>query len=297
MELSFRMKQDDKTKEMKGMPPSIEQDVYQSYYPFNPINQKLLSDNVFYRAVDSMVVGSTVSYMPYLCSNTVFHSSDNHQQDISKYFIKSSSPYNLKEGIVCACRQMYKTCGIQPQHGSYRFYTQAYYIYTALCVGVDNNGNISLLTANKEMLELLPVYPYSEGTADNIMSMTTDDVTNGIVQCVELTPNAVGYTIRPAVIYANKKNYVIAPKAWLDYLIDSINSLLVQSPCRVSYIDQGGKVDSVIACNSPKGMDNLHNQIDDSCKYGVIKCIDIIHNNVVSFPITHFISLEPCEGV
>lgn len=290
MEISINISEDCKTQGIKGkgMPQAIAQDIFQTYYPYSPINQLLTADNDFYRAVDNIEAISPVAYMPYLCHNTVFHASDKHQQDISGCAVKS--PYSLKEGIICACRQMYNAHNIPPLRGRYRYYTQAYYLYSALCVGADNNGNVSILTANKSVLDQLPVYPFCEGTANTIMSMANDDIKGGVVQCVELVPNSVGYSLRPAVVYANRRDYVIAPKAWLDYLINSINIMLTQTPCRVSYIGQDGQVVTVIVCN-------IHYQSENKpSKYGEIKCNDVVHNCTVDFPVSQFISIEPCGG-
>ena len=288
MILSIKKSEGEKLKRIRGRPQAIEQDVYQSFYPYTTINQNMVTDNSFYNAIDNLITNSPTAYMPYLCHNNVFHASDKYQQDISKSTIKTSSPYNLKEGIVCACRQIYNANDIPPQRGRYRFYTQAYYIYTALCVGIDKLGNISLLTANKGVLDLLPIFPYNDGV---ITSPTTDNVNNGIVQCAELTPNTIGYELRQAVVYANKKDYIITPKLWLDYLINGVNNLLNQYPCRVSYINPMGEVISIIAFN------NLENTNRKPCRYGVIHCLDVKSNIIVDFPITHFISIEPCEGV
>lgn len=291
-------------KKRKGISPIVAQDIIAAYNPNATINKKLLvADNEFYRAIHTIVAKKSYSYMPYLIPTTVFHANPKSMVDLSKNHIKLS-PYTMFEGACNAAKQMYVNAGTpHPQRVNYRFLLQSYYLYTSLCVGVSPNGSVDLITANENVLKQIPVIKYNEEGVKRRFSMRTDDIGNNIIQCVELIPRVQGYEVRPAIINAGKADYAIMPKAWLDYLVDNINHMLMFVQCKITYINADGKETTIIASNKydHKVFSERSIKIDyinwQCRKCGVIRCVDSKTGALTVFPITHFISLMPCKEV
>lgn len=306
MEKLPEIKQEEKIEERKrkGISPIVAQDIIEAYNPTAGMNKKLLvADNEFYKAVHTTVGKKSYSYMPYLIPTTVFHANQKSMVDLSKNHIKLS-PYTMFEGACNAAKQMYVNAGTpHPHRVNYRFLLQSYYLYTFLCVGVSPNGAVDLITSNQDVLKLIPVMKYNEEGVKKRLNMRTDDIGNNIIQCVELIPRVQGYEVRPAIINAGKADYAIMPKAWLDYLVDNINHMLMFITCKITYINAAGQETTILASNKydHKAFSERSIKIDyinwQCRKCGVIRCVDSKTGALTVFPITHFVSLEPYKGV
>lgn len=130
----------------------LEDDIWLAYNPSAPMNRMLVADNDFFKIVHSIVGKKSFSFIPFLLTNSVFHANDKGMKDISKNVIKLA-PYNLLEGAAQAGKLIYTRSGV-PNVGrvDYRFLSQAYYLYSSLCVGVNSSGQASLITASQAVL-------------------------------------------------------------------------------------------------------------------------------------------------
>lgn len=281
-----------------GISPIVEKDILRAYNPSAPINRLNVADNDFYKAVHNVVSKKSFSFMPYLLSNNVFHANDKSMKDVSKNVIKLV-PYNFLEGAAQAGKLIYLSSGAtSAERTNYRYLTQAYFLYSGLCVGISATGQISLITANLNVLNYSPIMQQKEKELIiKRLNPTTDDISNGIIQCVEFVPRLIGYDLKPAIVNANKPDYVIMPKVWLDYLIDNINRLLMFSKCKITYLAPDNTPVTIIAFNKPIIGDLKQNLMCDFIKnepkkYGVIQCVNTSKRVIELIPITHFVSLE-----
>lgn len=286
-----------------GISQVVEKDIWAAYNPSAPINRLIVADNDFYRSVHNIVAKKSFSFMPNLLPNSVFHATDKGMKDISKNVMKLA-PYNLLEGVAQAGKLIYARSGVpDADRVNYRYLSQAYYLYSSLCVGFDDMGKASLVTACMSVLNHLPTIQQKNKEAIiERLNPRTDDVVNGIIQCVELEPKMLGYDIRPAILIANQPNYVIMPKAWIDYLINSINNMLQIMPCKITYLSPNGKSTTITAFNKPIKGKQKQNILCDylkkgPSKYGVIQCVDVSKQVITIIPITHFVSMEVIKGV
>ena len=92
---------------------------------------------------------------------------------------------------------------------NFQFLIQSYFLYTALCLGISDNGRINLLTSNPNVIGAIPATKKEKEAAIKITHPITDDYNNNIVQCVELVQKPCGYVLRPAIINAAKQYYII----------------------------------------------------------------------------------------
>lgn len=281
-----------------GISPIVEKDILKAYNPSAPINRLKVADNDFYKAVHNVVSKKSFSFMPYFLSNDVFHANDKSMKDVSKNVIKLV-PYNFLEGAAQAGKMIYSSSGVyNAERMNYRYLSQAYFLYSSLCVGVSATGQISLVTSDLSVLNYSPIILQKD--KEQIiqrLNPNTDDIDNGIIQCVELVPKLLGYDLKPAIVNANKPDYVIMPKVWLDYLIENINRLLMFAKCKITYLTPDNTPVTIFACNKPIKGDLKQNLMCDFIKnepkkYGVIQCVNISKRVIELIPITHFVSLE-----
>lgn len=298
--------QNRKTKQVgSNISQVVENDIWVAYNPSAPIGRMLVADNDFYKSVHNIAAKKSYSFMPYLLPNTVFNATPKRMKDISRNVIKLT-PYNLLEGVAQAGKQIYTKSGVNVGQVDYRYLSQSYYLYTSLCVGISADGRISLITASMNVLKQMPILHNPTKHAEQIaqrLHPKTDDIVNGIIQCVELIPTISGYDLKPAIVNANLPDYVIAPKAWVDYLVNSINNTMTVFPCKITYLRPDGKTASVTAYNKPIKGEKQQNILCDYLKYqspnkyGVIQCVDVQKGVITIFPITHFVSVEAIKEV
>lgn len=281
----------------KGVSPIILQSIMAAFNPYVPVNQYLTADNDFYKKVSLIEAGRDYTSLPYLLASKVIKGNNKMQLDISKKTIGITA-YNLLEGAVYATVQMYSNAGVKPpEKFNYRFLTQAYYLYTSLCVAIYPNGKTSLLTANPNVIDVLPVTNQNINKAKERMKMTTDDVGNGIIQCVEVVPAYKGDDIRPAIVNASAGDCCIIPKEWFDFFKDSIVTKLSKYRCKITCMFEDGSTDTIITtlmpCNNIK-INYLRSFIKSTHdKYGFIRCINIKTNQIIAFPVNRIVSIEP----
>lgn len=286
-----------------GISQVVVKDIFKAYNPSAPVNRLIVADNDFYKAVHNIVTKKSFSFMPYLLPNVVFHADTKSMKDISKNVIKLV-PYNLLEGAVQAGKQIYSNSGVTTSgRTNYRLLSQTYFLYSSLCVGINNMGQANLVTSSLSVLNYSPIIQQKD--KERIiqrLNPNTDDISNGIIQCVEFVPKLFGYDLKPAIINADKPDYVILPKAWVDYLIDNINRMLMFTSCKITYLKPNNTPVTITACNKPIKGDLKQNLLCDFIKnepkkYGVIQCINVKNRVIEIFPVTHFVSLMPCKEV
>lgn len=282
----------------KGISPIILHDIMDTFDPTAPPNTYYTADNQFYHAAELVGANKKYAVLPYLLPNKVFVGDEKIMQDISGKKLGVSA-FTLLDGAAHAAACMYASSGVsKPGSVNYRFLTQAYYLYTALCVAVTPKGHISLVTASVNVLNILPLLPCDKDKICQRLKMTTDDVDNGIIQCVELVPRFMGYEVRPATINASRGNYCIMPKDWLDFYIDGIEFLLSRNKCKITCLLPDGKPDTILATtkhSSDTVVNSYRRYISGATdRYGFIRFLDD-DNKLRAFPINRLMSIEPLE--
>ena len=257
----------------------------------------MVSDNALYRYIHQHYADKSSGRMPYLADNKVMRADNKHLKCIADSHIKIS-PYGFYEGAAVAARSIY--IGTMRQISdkvNFQFLVQAYMLYSAFCLGIASNGQISIITSNADVIKAIPADDNDKCKALQRTNPITDDYEHGIVQCVELVPKQSGYTLKPAIINASKQDYLILPLAWVDYLITYINNLLKIRVCKVCYYDPSGTLQTVIASNNPiKG--NARHCV--GCDYikktktnvGWIRAVDVKTGEIIAFPVSHFVKIE-----
>lgn len=277
--------------------PIVQQDIDTVFAINTGITQYMVSDNAFYRYIHQHYADKSSGRLPYLADNKVMRADNKHLKCIADGHIKIS-PYGFFEGAAAAARSMY--IGTMRQISdkvNFQFLVQAYMLYSAFCLGIASNGQISIITSNADVIKAIPADDNDKCKALQRTNPITDDYEHGIVQCVELVPKQSGYTLKPAIINASKQDYLILPLAWVDYLITYINNLLKIRVCKVCYYDPSGTLQTVIASNNPiKG--NARQCI--GCDYikktktniGWVRAVEIKSGEIIAFPISHFNKIE-----
>ncbi len=300
MEKEIRVGNESRTERGKGvtnMSPVVQKDIDTVFAINTGITQYMVSDNAFYRYIHQHYADKSSGRMPYLADNKVMRADNKHLKCIADSHIKIS-PYGFYEGAAVAARSMY--IGTMRQISdkvNFQFLVQAYMLYSAFCLGIASNGQISIITSNADVIKAIPADDNDKCKALQRTNPITDDYEHGIVQCVELVPKQSGYTLKPAIINASKQDYLILPLAWVDYLITYINNLLKIRVCKVCYYDPSGTLQTVIASNNPiKG--NARHCV--GCDYikktktnvGWIRAVDVKTGEIIAFPVSHFVKIE-----
>lgn len=293
----------------QGLPPAKEpklklgnlsetiiQNLHRDFAPNNPINTLLSVDNQAYYTIYKNVCDKAYVKLPYLVNSNVFRAEPKLQKDISRLVLKLS-PYNLIDGLYLSAVKMYEACGVKEAYSAhYRVLSQSYFLRTALCVGLSASGDIKIITANPAILSAVPTACDISAICERL-NPRNDDLRNGVLSCVRLSPNICGYDVHPFSVTANSSDYVILPKFCIDYFINYIQSLLNAMCCEVKFATPNGDITKIIACNRPSKEDFRGNIAakfinQEACKYGVIRCVEVKTGRVVVFPVTHLISVH-----
>ena len=279
-----------------GISETVLQNLHRDFAPNNPINTLLSVDNQAYYTIYKNVSDKAYVKLPYLVNSSVFHAEPKLQKDISRLVLKLT-PYNLIDGLYLSSVKMYEACGVKEAYSAhYRVLAQSYFLRTALCVGLSSSCDVRIITANPAILSAIPTTCDVSALCERL-NPRNDDLRNGVLSCVRLSPNICGYDVKPFSVTASDRDFVILPKFTLDYFINYIQSLLNAMQCEVKYATPNGDITKIIACNRPSKEDfrgNISARFIDKepCKYGVIRCVEVKTGRVVVFPITHLISLH-----
>lgn len=277
--------------------PIVQQDINNIFAINNGLTTYMTANNAFYTYIHQHYADKSATKLPYLADTKVLHADKKYLKCIADNHIKIT-PYGLYEGAAAAARSMY--IGTMRQISdkvNFQFLVQAYMLYSAFCLGIASNGQISIITSNADVIKAIPADDNDKCKALQRTNPITDDYEHGIVQCVELVPKQSGYTLKPAIINASKQDYLILPLVWVDYLITYINNLLKIRVCKVCYYDPSGTLQTVIASNNPiKG--NARHCV--GCDYikktktnvGWIRAVEVKTGEIIAFPISHFSKIE-----
>lgn len=300
MEKEIRVGNESRTERGKGvtnMSPVVQQDIDAVFAIDTGITQYMVSDNAFYRYIHQHYADKSSAKLPYLADNKVMRADNKYLKCIADGHIRIS-PYGFYEGAASAMLDIYKNTMQQLSNKiNFQFLTQAYFLYSALCLGISSNGKIDIITANANVINAIPADDNDKRSAIKRANPIYDDYDHGIVQCVELVPKQSGYTLKPAIINAAKQDYLILPLTWADYLVTYINNLLKMSVCKLSYYDPNNQVQTVIASNKLiRG--NARQCI--CCDYikktktnvGWIRCVEVKTGDIIAFPISHFAKVD-----
>ena len=190
--------------------PIVQQDIGVVFDIYAGINQYMVADNAFFRYVHQHYADKSISKLPYLADTKVLHIDNKYLRCIADNHIKIS-PYGFYEGAAAAALNMYRRTMQQLSNKiNFQFLTQAYFLYSALCLGISSNGKIDIITANADVIDAIPADNNDKRSAIQRANPVTDDYNNGIVQCVELIQKPLGYMLRPAIINASKQDYLIS---------------------------------------------------------------------------------------
>lgn len=284
-----------------GMSPILAQDMCRDFDITSAVNQTLVVENAFYSNIYKLSADKSSTKIPLFFDNRVIRADEKYIRNISDNHLKLV-PYNCLEGVCTAAALMYKKSGFQMnKRVNYRFLAQSYFLYTSLCVGISKNGKIDLITSSTSVLNSIPVkWSNDKGRVEQWLRPNTDDLANGIVQCVQLESKLSGYKLKPAIINAAQSDYLILPKSWLDFLITYINNVLKCSVCKVSYYSKEGKMVTFTGSMSKIKGNNQYcfsrsYLMDSNEMYGVIRCVDVDNGRIEMFPITHFAHIERCK--
>lgn len=277
--------------------PIVKQDIRCDFDLTTRVNSTLVIDNAFYNAIYKLSANKSYAKIPLFFDDNVMKVDERYKRNISDNHIKLA-PYNCLEGVCKAAADMYNLFGIQlNQRVNYRLLAQSYFLYSALCVGISNDGEIDLITSCNSVLNSLPIIDKSD--AENITSPLADDLTNGIIRCVRVRAETNGYSLQPKFVDTTKRDYLVLPKCWLDFLIVYINNLLKCSVYKVSYYSTKGQIITANASMMNIKGNNKYNfarnyLLENSGIYGVIRCVDVEQGDIVAFPVTRFVRIERC---
>lgn len=217
-----------------GISETVLQNLHRDFAPNNPINTLLSVDNQAYYTIFKNACDKAYVKLPYLVNNTVFRAEPKLQKDISRLVLKLT-PYNLIDGLYLSSVKMYEACGVKEAYSAhYRVLAQSYFLRTALCVGLSSSGDIRIITANPAILSAIPTTCDVSALCERL-NPRNDDLRNGVLSCVRLTPNICGYDVQPYTVSACDRDFVILPKFTVDYFIDYIQSLLKSMFCEVKF--------------------------------------------------------------
>lgn len=283
-------------KGLSNMSPVVQQDI-DGVFNIGGITQYMTADNEFYGYVHTHYVDKSSCKLPYLVDSKVLHADTKYLRCIADSHIKIS-PYGFYEGAAAAALNMYRNTMQQLSSKiNFLFLIQSYFLYSALCLGIADNGRINLLTSNPNIINAIPAPKSEKESAIKITHPITDDYNNGIVQCVKLVNKPCGYNPRPAIINAAKPEYLILPLAWVRYLISYIHNLLKISVCKISYYDPENKLRTIIAANKPqphnlKQCASCEYIKENSCNYGWIRAVELSTGDIIAIPVSHFVKIE-----
>lgn len=303
MEKEIRVGNESRTERGKGvtnMSPVVQQDIDTVFAINTGITQYMVSDNAFYRYIHQHYADKSSGRLPYLADNKVMRADNKHLKCIADGHIKIS-PYGFFEGAAAAARSMY--IGTMRQINdkvNYQFLVQAYMLYSAFCLGIASNGQISIITSNADVIKAIPADDNDKCKALQRTNPITDDYEHGIVQCVELIPKQSGYTLKPAIINASKQDYLILPLTWIEYLTTYISNLLKMSVCKLSFYDPNNNLQTAIVTNKPIKGNYKHYIGCDYIKHsksnvGWIRAVEIKSGDIISLPVSHFHKIEPLK--
>ena len=278
----------------------IQQDINILFAINTGITPQMTANNAFYEYVHQHYANKSSTKLPYLADNKVMRADNKYMRCIADGHIKIS-PYGFFEGAASAARTMYvNTLRLVNDKVNFQFLVQAYLLYTSLCLGISQNGNIDIITSSAGIINSVPANESDKKGAIQRANPVTDDYENGIVQCIELIPRQCGYALKPAIINAAKQDYVILPVAWVEYLTTYIHNIIKMSVCKLSYYDPDNNLQTAIVSNKPiRG--NFKHYI--GCDYirktktnvGWIRAVEVKTGDIIAIPISHFSKIEPLK--
>lgn len=276
--------------------PIVQQDI-NSVFNVVGITQYMTADNAFYRYIHQHYANKSNCKIPYLVDSKVLHADTKYLKCIADSHIKIS-PYGFFEGAASAMLNVYKSTMQQLSNKvNFQFLIQAYMLYSALCLGIAANGQISIITSNATVINAVPADDNDKRKALQRTNPITDDYEHGIVQCVELVPRPSGYTLKPAIINAANTDYLILPLVWIDYLVTYINNLLKISLCKLSFYSPNNQLQTAIVSNKPIKDNPKQIIASDYIKksksnIGWIRAAEVKSGEIITFPVSHFCKLE-----
>lgn len=285
----------DRRKGVSGS-PIVQQDI-NSVFNVGGITQYMTADNAFYRYIHQHYANKSNCKIPYLVDSKVLHADTKYLKCIADSHIKIS-PYGFFEGAASAMLNVYKSTMQQLSNKvNFQFLIQAYMLYSALCLGIAANGQISIITSNATVGNVVPADDNDKRKALQRTNPITDDYENGIVQCVELVPRPSGYTLKPAIINAANTDYLILTLVWIDYLVTYINNLLKISLCKLSFYSPNNQLQTAIVSNKPIKDNPKQIIASDYIKksksnIGWIRAAEVKSGEIITFPVSHFCKLE-----
>lgn len=277
--------------------PIVQQDINNIFAINNGLTTYMTANNAFYTYIHQHYADKSATKLPYLADTKVLHADAKYLKCIADGHIKIS-PYGFYEGAASAMLDIYKSTMQQLANKvNFQFLIQAYMLYSALCLGIAVNGQISIITSSANVIDAIPADNNDKRSAIQRANPVTDDYNNGIVQCIELVPKQSGYTLKPAIINASKQDYLILPLAWIEYLTTYISNLLKMSVCKLSYYDPNNQLQTIVASNKPIRGNPRH---IISCDYikktktnvGWIRCVEVKTGEIIAFPISHFAKVD-----
>lgn len=276
--------------------PIVQQDI-NSVFNIGGITQYMTADNAFYRYIHQHYANKSNCKIPYLVDSKVLHADTKYLKCIADSHIKIS-PYGFFEGAASAMLNVYKSTTQQLSNKvNFQFLIQAYMLYSALCLGIAANGQISIITSNATVINAVPADDNDKRKALQRTNPLTDDYEHGIVQCVELVPRPSGYTLKPAIINAANTDYLILPLVWIDYLVTYINNLLKISQCKLLFYSPNNQLQTAIVSNKPIKDNPKQIIASDYIKksksnIGWIRAAEVKSGEIITFPVSHFCKLE-----
>lgn len=285
----------DRRKGVSGS-PIVQQDI-NSVFNVGGITQYMTADNAFYRYIHQHYANKSNCKIPYLVDSKVLHADTKYLKCIADSHIKIS-PYGFFEGAASAMLNIYKSTMQQLSNKvNFQFLIQAYMLYSALCLGIAANGQISIITSNATVINVEPADDNDKRKALQRTNPITDDYENGIVQCVELVPRPSGYTLKPAIINAANTDYLILPLVWINYLVTYINNILKISLCKLSFYSPNNQLQTAIVSNKPIKDNPKQIIASDYIKksksnIGWIRAAEVKSGEIITFPVSHFCKLE-----
>lgn len=277
--------------------PIVQQDINNIFAINNGLTTYMTANNAFYTYIHQRYANKSSTKLPYIADNKVMRADNKYLKCIADGHIRIS-PYGFYEGVASASLNMYRNTMQQLSSKiNFLFLIQSYFLYSALCLGIADNGRINLLTSNPNIINAIPAPKSEKESAIKITHPITDDYNNNIIQCVELVNKPCGYNLRPAIINAAKPEYLILPLAWVHYLTSYIHNLLKISVCKISYYNPENKLRTIIASNKPqphnvKQCASCEYIKENSCNYGWIRAVELSTGDIIAIPVSHFVKIE-----
>ena len=233
--------------------------------------------------------------LPYISNNDVIKAESNMKMNIADLIVTNN--ISLSDALSYVMYNKYRSLAEQWVFvkDMSTYFTNAFFLNTALCVCIDENSNISFATTDKNILLTLT----TQDRALDITEPTKENIENGELECVVVKQTPKRLNFKKKTIKADSDKLFIIPKLYFDRYINSIYTMLSSSLCRITYYKKGKRIQCVVSNNMSKHGISNNVELDKliTNNYGVIRCFDIDKQKVISINVADICSILPISQI